>query len=279
MEGNIHNSRHPAGTQTYCPMGIGQSYQVKTQNALAQVYNHVVESRARQTNESTGLEEHTERQSSGESHRISEGRARTRSEEDHKGGIRKPSSSKGRNMNWDTAIERFKIGRMYHEVELTHVDAIYPEIAQIGRNWLKEKSKKSLYISGNAGSGKTYFSLVLLKTLICQGYPWIIYKRSDELDDELLRAIEEKQESFVLEKYHEVPFLFIDDLGVERVNERIVKQYYSIIDRRFSNYLPTILTSNISMSKIGSRLGERIASRLELALEIEFPDRDLRKEI
>lgn len=182
-------------------------------------------------------------------------------------------------MNWDTAIERFKIGRMYHSVNMVAIENIYPEIALIGKNWLKQKSKKSLYISGNPGSGKTYFALALLKAVICQNYPWVIYKRSDELDDELLRAVEERQESYVLEKYHEVPFLFIDDLGVERVNERIVKEYYSIVDRRFSNFLPTVLTSNIPMSKISSRLGERIASRLELALEIEFPNRDLRKEI
>lgn len=182
-------------------------------------------------------------------------------------------------MKWDTAIERFKIGRMYHDVSISKVEILYPLFAEIGKEWLKEKSKKSLYITGNAGSGKTYFSLALLRALIMQGHPWIIYKRSDELDDELLRSIEDRQESFVLEKYHEAPFLFIDDLGVERVNDRIVKQYYSIIDRRFSNYLPTVLTSNIPMSKIKNNLGDRIASRLEHAIEIEFPNRDLRKEI
>ena len=178
-------------------------------------------------------------------------------------------------MNWEIAIDRFKIGRMYHSVSLGQFQNIYPEIAELGQQWLGEKLKKSLYITGNAGSGKTYFSLALLKGLLDQKmHNWVIYKRSDDLDDELLKATHDRNESYVLEKYHEVPFLFIDDLGVERLNERIVKQYYSIFDRRFSNYLTTVLTSNIPLGNIGKNLGDRIASRLEHAVEIQLPDRD-----
>lgn len=181
-------------------------------------------------------------------------------------------------MNWETAIERFKIGKMYHSVSLDNVEKINRVLAQTGHKWLASEKKESLYLTGNAGSGKTYFCISLLKGLIDQKiHPWIIFKRSDELDDELLRSVEDRQESYVLEKYHEVPFLFIDDLGVERVNDRIVKQYYSIIDRRVANYFPTIITSNIPLEKIKNNLGERIASRLETAFEITFPDKDLRK--
>jgi len=183
-------------------------------------------------------------------------------------------------MNWDTAVERFKIPRMYQGASLDCVEKINPSLAKVGRNWLGSPRKQSLYLSGNTGSGKTYFGIALLKGLIDQNkYPWIIYKRSYELDDELLKSVEDRNEAFVLEKYHEVPFLFLDDLGVERVNDRIIKQYYSIIDTRTSNYLPTIFNSNISLSKIKNNLGERISSRLEMVVEILFPDRDLRKEL
>ena len=71
----------------------------------------------------------------------------------------------------------------------------------------------------------------------------------------------------------------LDDLGVEKPSERIIKQYYNIIDRRLNNLLPTIFTSNFSIEKIGNNLGDRIASRLEMAIEIKFPKKDLRKEL
>lgn len=181
-------------------------------------------------------------------------------------------------MNWDTAIERFKIGKAYHEASMENIEKVNKSLSNIGKTWLANPEKQSLYLTGNPGSGKTYFCIALLKGLIDQKmHPWIIFKRSDELDDELLRSVEERSESFVLEKYHEVPFLFIDDLGVERVNDRIIKQYYSIIDRRLNDMLPTIFTSNISLDNIKNNLGERIASRLGMTHGIKFPDRDLRK--
>lgn len=179
-------------------------------------------------------------------------------------------------MTWPKAIERFKIGKIYHDVTLKNVEKINPGIAQIGRDWVK--NPEILYISGSPGSGKTYFLFSILRGLIQTRKPeWIIFKKSDDLDTELLRAIEEKQEAWHMENYHNVPYLFIDDLGVERINERIIKQYYNIIDRRTENMLPTVITSNVSCCDIHKTLGDRIASRLEIATEIKFPNRDLRK--
>lgn len=183
-------------------------------------------------------------------------------------------------MKWHEAISRFNIGRIYHEASLDDVqEKVDRNIAKAGRKWLEANYKQSLYLSGNPGSGKTYFSVCLLKELIeSQKHPWIIYTRSYEIDDELLVAVDERRELSVLQKYHEVPILFIDDLGVERVSDRIMRQYYSIIDTRINNFLPTVFTSNIPIEGIYKTLGDRIASRLEMAFEIKFPNKDLRKE-
>lgn len=180
-------------------------------------------------------------------------------------------------LTWQQAIDRFKIGRVYHDASLSN---IWPSIAEDGKEWLRNPSKNFLYLSGAPGSGKTYMSIALLKALIdMKKYQWIIHIQSDELDDELLRAGDYRQDSSVLQKYYEVPFLFIDDLGVERLNERILKQYYNIIDRRLNNLMPTVFTSNIAIKDIAKNLGDRIASRLQMATEIIFPKKDYRKGI
>ena len=80
-----------------------------------------------------------------------------------------------------------------------------------------------------------------------------------------------------MEKYCEVPVLFIDDLGTEKDSDRVRQQYGKIIDERVGNELPTVYTSNLDLDHIGKTLGDRIASRLQVSYQIKFPDRDLRK--
>lgn len=182
-------------------------------------------------------------------------------------------------MTWQEAISAFKIGKVHQNATLDAVRLVNSGIAQEGLNWIISKNKPSLFLSGNPGSGKTFFMFSLLNGLTTQKHhkASILFVRSDDLDNELLRAVERRSEEYTLEKYQDVPFLFIDDLGVERVSDRIIKQYYNIIDRRMNNLLPTVFSSNISLEKISSTLGDRIASRLEVAVEIKFPKKDLRK--
>ena len=183
--------------------------------------------------------------------------------------------------NWEKAIDRWKIPKVHQSASLDKVEKIEPAMAKFGREWVKSSNKKSLFLTGNAGSGKTFFAHSIFRAMIESTPRAEVFNfvRSDDLDSELLKAVKNEGEEYTLEKYHSVPFLFIDDLGVERVSERIIKQYYSIIDRRLNNLMPTIFTSNIPLDKINSNLGDRIASRLEMCEEIKFPKRDLRKEM
>lgn len=179
-------------------------------------------------------------------------------------------------MTWEKAVEKFKIGKIYHNCSLKDVEKTSPGIAQDGRDWVRDP--KPLYISGTPGSGKTYFCMALLKALLEVRKPeWVMFKRSEQMDSELLKAIQEGQEEFYLENYQNVPYLFIDDLGAERCNERIVKQYYNIINSRMENLMPTVFTSNVPVDGISNTLGDRIASRLQMATQIKFPKKDLRK--
>jgi len=182
---------------------------------------------------------------------------------------------------WDDFLTRFKIGKRYHHAHLNEVKKLYFWAYEEGMNWLNFRIKPSLYLSGNPGSGKTFMGLALLRGIIERKIHKadIRFIRSDDLDDQLLQAIEDKNESYAIENYCEVPVLFIDDLGVERPNDRVIKQYYKIIDRRLNNLTTTIFTSNIPRVNIDKNLGDRIASRLEMCQEIRFPERDLRKEI
>jgi DNA replication protein DnaC len=181
-------------------------------------------------------------------------------------------------MNWEEAIKRFKISKLHEVACLDHIKKLNMGIGQVAEKWVSKPH--SMYISGSPGTGKTYLLVALLREAIqSQKYNWIIFVRSNDLDAELLDAIGHKQEAFCLEKYYEVPILMIDDLGVEKVSERLLKQYYNILDRRLNNLYPTVITSNIARDEIHLHLGDRIASRLGMAAEVKFPNKDFRNQI
>ena len=180
-------------------------------------------------------------------------------------------------MSWLESRTKNRTGSLYANVSLEGNTALAPSILELGKAWIKSRHKQSLYLSGSPGSGKTYFCLCLVRSLAEKGNPWHIFGRSHEMDSEFLKATLENQEETVLDKYKSVPYLFIDDLGIERPNERIIKQYYSIFEHRVSNCMCTIVTSNQKLDDIHKILGDRIASRLQGSFEINFPNKDLRK--
>src|SRR5208283_4261670 len=114
-------------------------------------------------------------------------------------------------MNWEQTIARFRIEKVYWEASLSAVGAINQPIAQEGLLWLSNPKRQSLYLSGNPGSGKTYFAFSLLRGLVEQKRDahTLLYVRSDDLDNELLRAIGKGDEEYSMEKYIDVLFLFI----------------------------------------------------------------------
>jgi DNA replication protein DnaC len=179
------------------------------------------------------------------------------------------------NPNWINAIKMMKIQNLYHDASLENCPLLPLQIVELGKKWIKATNRPNLYIHGNTGSGKTYFATCLFRAMVEKNLNWLIFVRSDDLDQELLDGIEQKRERSIMEKYYEVPVLFIDDLGVERPTDRMIRQYYTIIDKRIGVGLLTVITSNLPREQL--LLGDRTLSRLEHFYNIEFPKKDIRK--
>ncbi len=186
--------------------------------------------------------------------------------------------------NWLDAIIRHSIPEMYREANFDDQCEIYltKEIVEKGKKWIDEPNKPSLFLTGIPGCGKTYFMTALLRGLTAQNHKWHIFKKSKDLFDQSLSEMFEgtsRSNSYFINKICEVPFLFLDDVGIEKMTERVQAEYYQIIDSRISNNRPFIFTSNLSIENFGNLVGERVKSRLELCYEIQFKDQDLRKEL
>lgn len=126
--------------------------------------------------------------------------------------------------------------------------ALVEHFVQVHKDGRNEQEKRALCILGRLGTGKTGLAICALKEFIRAGHLGLFVsvidlvdrlrasysKDPNETQDELLRAITE------------VPFLVLDDLGVEKPTVYILERFYLIINKRQNKGLYTIITSNLS---------------------------------
>lgn len=183
-------------------------------------------------------------------------------------------------MKWEEAIAMHNIRKMYQDADLDKINHLPPQMIEFAKKWVTAPRRPSLFLTGTVGSGKTYFMTALFRAIVEKGYTWFKFTRSVDMFEELLqRIMEKKSNEQLLRVIAEVPFLFVDDVGVESMTDRVKKEYFSIIDYRTSEMLPFVFTSNFSKEEFGNLLGDRVESRMHMAMEIVFPNTDLRREI
>ena len=154
-----------------------------------------------------------------------------------------------------------------------------PKVLQFGLDWCDKRDKESLILQGNVGSGKTYFMCCLINNLLNRGHTWLQFKKSSTLDREFLEAVSGKSDcslTDLMSKYKEVPIFFWDDIGTERVSERVEREFLEIIDYRLDADMPIVFTTNLDFEKLEERLGERISSRLQKPKWLSFKSGDMR---
>lgn len=137
----------------------------------------------------------------------------------------------------------------------------------------------SVYLGGDVGAGKTHLSVATIKSVsVSQPCRASFQSATGILLD--LRACFSQDgvsERDALKKYQTEDILVVDDLGAEKLTDYVVQAWYSIIDFRYSNCLPTIFTSNLSMGEVAQRFGDRVASRIcsGIVLTVKGKDRRL----
>lgn len=130
----------------------------------------------------------------------------------------------------------------------------------------------SKYLFGSTGVGKTRLMWTMAKELISYfaintdfefiSVPKLLhdirqcYQRSDN------------SEKKIVELYSFANYLFLDDLGVEKTSEWTMQILYLILNTRYEEDFPTIISSNLSLSELSSHLGERITSRISEMCEL-----------
>lgn len=118
------------------------------------------------------------------------------------------------------------------------------------------ESKRGLWMHSNPGFGKTSLAVCALKEILRHGNTGIFVLTSEFF--KRLRAsfnAQTRREAYsdqLLEAIETVPWLVLDDVGVEKPTDYILEQMYSIVTLRMQNQRYTIFTSNFSPRDLGT---------------------------
>ena len=191
--------------------------------------------------------------------------------------IIKNSKMSKRNLNYK--FENFEVN--------SNNKKVYQSLKEYSEKLANSVERKGLILVGNNGVGKTHLACSIANELIKNGIP-IIYGTLINLLAELKNTYDvynNISEMKIIKLYEKVDLLIIDDLGKEKPSEWGLEKLFTIINSRYENNLPVIITTNYDQNSLINRLSingeietaKSIISRLyEMCYLVKIEDRDHR---
>lgn len=122
-------------------------------------------------------------------------------------------------------------------------------------------------LTGNRGSGKTHLACGILREAFERHGVRGTFWAAPDLADEYRRASrgEPGDEDLVDARCLRVPLLVLDDWGAERSTALAAERIYRLIDVRYRERLPTVVTTNVAASALDPRATSRLMSGIVVA--------------
>lgn len=168
-------------------------------------------------------------------------------------------------------LQKCGIGKRYWNLKLTDYACPTPEHVNVFNkvvDFIKNHYAKTLWMLGNAGTGKTMLAAMICRE--CFGSHYCkSYQIEVELDDcKSFKAKESKTD--IIKRYTEYPVLVIDEVGRFNGKEEL-KYLYIILNERYEQQKTTVLISNFEKTEFAEYLGKQLYDRFtENCNSIEF---------
>lgn len=144
-------------------------------------------------------------------------------------------------------------------------EKIFNICSKYASNFTKAKEDNlGLMLYGEPGNGKTHAVSCIANYLMLRGIPTICVSINKMLEriKETYSSYGKEGEETVLKSLSNADLLIIDDLGTEQKNEWSAAKIYNIMDSRYRNGLPTIITTNINLKDLENMYQKRAYDRL-----------------
>lgn len=160
--------------------------------------------------------------------------------------------------------KRFK-KRRFETFEVTNRNKAAYEMCKHFCDTFKADST-GILLTGGYGTGKTHLAAAIINEMIKQNIVGAFVVVADLM--RLIRRSFDEKENVDLQKVFDTvkksELLVLDDLGAEKSSDWVREQLFILINARYENMLPTVITTNKKLEELAENnvLGQRIASRI-----------------
>ncbi len=140
-----------------------------------------------------------------------------------------------------------------------------------------QKHQGWLLLEGKFGAGKTHLVAAIANDAVSKGISTLFITVPDLLDS--LRFSFDSKETTYEERFEEirgVNLLVLDDFGTQNATPWAQEKLFQIINHRYVNKLPTVITTNLNLDDIESRIRSRLQDS-ELVTHVRFISPDYRR--
>jgi len=134
-----------------------------------------------------------------------------------------------------------------------------------------------LLLRGNYGCGKTHLAAAIANFAVEMGVPTLFLTVPDLLDK--LRFSFASEDTTFEDRFDEIrnaSLLVLDDFGTQNATEWAQEKLFQIVNYRYINKLPLVVTTNLGLNEIEARIRSRLADP-ELVSDVRINAPDFRR--
>jgi DNA replication protein DnaC len=173
-------------------------------------------------------------------------------------------------LTFDTFRPRGQIG--IGEKQANSLEMAYNQANHYARNlngWL--------LLQGPYGCGKTHLAAAIANFAVEMGVPTLFLTVPDLLD--MLRFSYDSQDTTFENRFNEIrnaSLLVLDDFGTQNATGWAQEKLFQVINYRYINKLPLVITTNLNLDDIEARFRSRLSDR-ELVTDVRINAPDYRR--